>query len=209
VSDTIFHPIFDGSLLTRAVIKTLHDWFPTYIQEIEHQRGLTRGKIPPPRTYAERWRFDSYPDDQMPAVIVICPGMARPPLADGDGVYHGWWSVGIGIIAAANTEDNSERLAKIYGAAARGILTQKSYLDNSWEFSGCEVEDETYRDVPDMEQARTMRAAQIVCRVFVENMYNKYGGPQYPIPPDPDTQPGSEWPEVESAFTEVKRLEEV
>lgn len=190
-------------------MKTLRLWYPTYIQEIEHQRGWHRGDIPSPRTYTERWQFTSYPDDQIPLVVVVSPGMAEAPVRDGEGVYSGWWIIGVGIVAAAATEDNSERLAKVYGAAARGILTQKAYLDDSWEFSGCEVMDESYDEVPDMEQARTMRSVQIVCRMYVENMYNRYGGPQHPIPPDPDSQPGSQWPEVEEAFTEVIKVEEV
>lgn len=188
-------------------MKTLRAWFPTYLQEIEIQRGLVRGSTPVPRTFAERWEFTSYPDDQIPAVIVVCPGMVEPPVADGEGIYSGWWAVGVGIIAAANTEENSERIAKIYGAAARGIMTQKAWLDDTWEFSGCEVVNESYDDIPDLEQARTMRAVQIVSRVYVENMYTKYGGPQYPIPPDPDEQPGSQWPDVQEVFTEVEMKE--
>jgi len=206
--EDIFQPIFDGYLLTQAVTATLKAWYPTYIREIELQRGWPPGEIPPPRTYAERWKFDSYPDDQIPAVIVVCPGMAEPPTRDGDGVYSGWWMLGVGIIAAANTEDNSERLAKTYGAAARLILSQKQYLDNTWEFGAAEIADESYQDIPDMEQSRTMRAAQVIARVFVEGMWNKFGGPRYPVQPDPETQPGSQWPEVEEVFIDIERMEE-
>jgi hypothetical protein len=204
---SIFGPIFDGSVLTRAVLAHLKNWYPTYIHEIELQRGYTPLQIPPPRTYVERWRFDSYPDDQIPIVIAVCPGMATPPLASGDGTMGGWWSLGVGVIAAANTEDNSERLAKIYGAAARTILGQKSFITDDWEFNGVEIMDESYEDVPDFEQARTMRAAQIICRVRVENMMNVLAGPAYPDPPA-GTQPGSTWPDVETVYTDVERMEE-
>lgn len=203
MSDDIFGPIFDGSLLTRAALTTLKDWFPTYLREIEFQRGLELGKIPPPRTYVERWRFDSYPDDQIPIVVAVCPGMVSPPSVDGDGTMSGWWALGVGIIAAANTEDNSERLAKIYGAGARMILSQKSYLTDDWEFNGIDILDEDYRDVPDIEQARTMRSAQVVSRVQVLSIGNKYGGPAHPYEPDPIEQPGSQWPEVEEVFVDI------
>jgi hypothetical protein len=204
----IFGPIFDGSQLTRSVIETLKLWFPTYIREIELQRGYTPGEIQPPKTYAERWVFDSYPDDKIPAVVVVCPGMAEAPHSDGDGTVNGWWALGVGIIAAASTEDNSERLAKIYGAAARLILNQKGWLDEAAEYNGIEILDETFANIPDIEQARTMRSANVIARVQVLNMWNKYGGPAIPDPPDPINQPGSQWPEVEEVFTTIERIEE-
>jgi len=206
--DDIFGPIFDGSVLTRAALVTLRAWYPTYIREIEFQRGYPLGEIPPPRTFAERWRFDSFPDDQIPICVAVCPGMVEPPTRSGDGIFSGWWGLGVGIIAAANTSENSERLAKVYGAAGRLILSQKSYLDNSWEFNGCIVTDESYDDVPDIEQSRTMRSAFIIARVQVLNMWTEYGGPAYPTPPDPILQPGSQWPEVEQVFVDVERMEE-
>jgi len=204
----IFGPIFDGSLLTKAVLETLHDWFPTYIKEIELQRGWITGEIPPPRTYVERWRFDSFPDDQIPIVVAVCPGMADAPTKNGEGIFGGWWSLGVGIIAAANTEDNTERLAKVYGAAARTILSQKGFFNDTWEFADCEIIDESYEDVPDMEQSRTMRSAQIITRVRVEQLWTEYGGPAYPDAPDPDTQPGSQWPVANEVFVDIERLEE-
>lgn len=204
----IFGPIFDGSVLTRAVLNLLEMWYPTYIQELEVQRGYTRGKIPSPKTYTERYRFDSYPDDKIPIVVAVCPGMASPPEHDGEGIYGGWWGLGVGVIAAASTEDNSERLAKIYGAAARAILTQKPWISHDWEFSGVELVDESYDDIPDIEQSRTMRAVQIITRVRVENIVNVYAGPPEPFPPDPNTQPGSQWPEVEEVFTDVRMKED-
>jgi len=208
MSESIFGPIFDGSVLTRAVLNTLKAWYPTYIREIEIQRNYATGKIPSPRTYVERWKFDSYPDEQVPIVVAVCPGMAAPPTASGDGSVSGWWILGVGVIAAANTEENSERMAKIYGAAARVIMEQKSFLDDSWEFDGLNVMDESYVDIPDIEQSRTMRAAQVICQIHVANISNNLAGPAYPDPPDPDEQPGIGWPDVQTVFTDVQMKEE-
>jgi len=210
-TDDVYLSIFDGSLLTRAVMNTLRMWYPRYIREIEFQRGdLEIGRIPPPVTYAERWTFDSYPDDKMPAVIVVSPGMMDQPRRDGDGTVSGWWAIGVGVIAAAATEDNSERLAKIYGAAARSILSQKGWLDETWEFNGCEILAENYEDVPDIEQARTMRSAHIIGRVQVMNMWNTGGGPADPDDPsDPLAMPGSQWPLAnEVTIDAINRMEE-
>jgi len=204
----VYGPIFDGSLLTRAVVGTLRKWYQRYIREIEFQRpDCVVGEIPPPKTYAERWRFDSYPDDRIPAVIVVSPGMTEQPRRAGDGSVSGWWALGVGVIAAASTEDNSERLAKVYGAAARLILSQKGWLDETWEFNGCEILDETYGEVPDIEQSRTMRSAHIIARVQVMNMWNTNMGPP-DDPADPLSMPGSQWPEANEVFIDIERKEE-
>jgi len=210
-TDDVFLSIFDGSVLTRAVLNTLKLWYPRYLREIEYQRpDLVSGKIPVPKTYVERWTFDSYPDDKIPAVIVVSPGMADQPRRDGDGTVSGWWAIGVGVIAAASTEDNSERLAKIYGAAARSILSQKGWLDESWEFNGCEILSEMYDEVPDIEQARTMRSAHVIGRVQVMNMWNTGSGPRDPgDPSDPLAMPGSQWPEANEVFIDaINRIEE-
>jgi hypothetical protein len=204
--NSIFGPIFDGSVLTRSVLATLKAWFPVYIKEIEIQRGWTPGLIPPPRTYVERWRFDTYPDEQLPIVVVVSPGMADAPTATGDGIMSAWWMCGVGVIAAANTEDNSERLAKVYGAAARAIIEQKSYLDDTWEYSGTQVVTETYEDVPDIEQSRTMRSVHVICRIMVDNIMTKGAGPYNLDPPDPDTQPGDDWYEVLAVFVDINNI---
>jgi hypothetical protein len=132
--------------------------------------------------------------------------MSQQPDSYGDDVMSGWWALGIGVIAAANTEDNSERLAKVYGAAARTIIEQKSYLDDAWEYSGTQIVSETYTDIPDIEQSRTMRAAQVICQVRVENITMKGAGPYNLDPPDPDAQPGESWTDVLAVFVDINNI---
>jgi hypothetical protein len=113
---SIFEPIFDGHILAESVIATLKLWMPTYLQEIELQRGTERGAIPVPRVYTTRNEFTTFPEDIIPLVIVF--------------------------------------------------------------------------------------------RVGVEQVVSKWAGPPHPVPPDPVTQPGSEWPPVEETDVEVLRKEE-
>jgi hypothetical protein len=206
---SIFEPIFDGHILAESVIATLKLWMPTYLQEIELQRGTERGAIPVPRVYTTRNEFTTFPEDIIPLVIVISPGLEPGSLKhNGEGKYRAWWGIGVGVLAAANTEANSDRIAKIYGAAVRAILLQNQELDEQWEYSGVEPIDESYTDVPDPEQEKTMRSARLVFRVGVEQVVSKWAGPPHPVPPDPVTQPGSEWPPVEETDVEVLRKEE-
>jgi hypothetical protein len=203
--DTIFAPIFDGTVLTDAVKATLKKWMPTYLGEIEFQRHLAKGSIPTPKWYTERNEFTTFAEDQIPLVVVISPGVIEPPTHNGEGMYTGWWGLGVGVVAAANTETNSDRLAKIYGAAVRSILLQKPGLDASWDFNGIVYVDESYDDVPDPEQERTMRAARLVFRIAINNVVTKWAGPDEP---DPEDLPGSQWPTVETAEATVTREEE-
>lgn len=174
---------------------------PTYLAEIQRQRG-DANPYPAPRTYVERNIFASFPDEALPLIVVISAGVIDTPVREGDGTISAWWSLGVGIVAAANTEANSERMAKIYGAAVRAILVQKPGLDGAWEYSGIELFDENYEDVPDVEQERTMRSAQLVFQVLVTNITSKFAGPAYPVEPDPG-QPGSAWPTVKTADVTV------
>lgn len=206
---SIFEPIFDASILEYAVIATLRKWMPTYLREIELQRNLEPGRIAAPRTYGTRNEFTTFPDEAMPIVVVVSPGLTSEPRADGEGRYSGWWALGVGVVARADDEQHTNQLAKIYGAAVRTILIQKPTLDESWEFNGIQWVDEDFTDVPVSDIERTIRASRNVFQVGVANMATKFVGPAVPTEPDPDTQPGSEWPEVETADVTVNVVEEV
>jgi hypothetical protein len=208
VSESIFGPIFDGSILTDATIATLRKWMPTILRELQLTRGMDKA-IPLPRTYTSRNEFSNFADDQLPLVVVISPGLASEPRADGEGRYSGWWGLGVGVIASAAGEQNSDRMAKLYGAAVRKVLLNRQTLDDSWEFSGIEYVDEVYDDLPDPDQERSLRAARLVFRVEVQSISTRFAGPAFPTEPDPGTQPGSNWPTVDEADVTVNVVEEV
>lgn len=199
---TIFQPIFDASLLSKSVIVTLQKWFPTYLEELRIQRNETSA-LPEPRAYLTRNEFTSFPDESMPMVVAVSPGTVSEPMRDGDGRYSAWYGLGLGIVAAANTESNSDRVAKEYAAVARTILLQKQGLDGAWEYGGIEWADEGFDDLPDPAQERTMRASLLMFRVLVYNVSTKFAGPAHPVEPGPE-QPGSDWPTVESTEIEVE-----
>jgi hypothetical protein len=187
---------------------TLQKWMPTYIQELEHQRNLPRGRIPSPKVYTTRNNFSAMPDERMPLCVVVSPGLAHEPWKDGEGRHMGWYGLGVGIVARANSEEASNKMAKIYGAAIRAIMLQKQALDDSWAFVGTELIDESFTDIPTSERERSMRSVQVIFRVQVDELVTSFAGPQYPIAPDPDTQPGSVWPEFQTADVVVQMKEE-
>lgn len=196
----IFGEITVGTEIEVAVMDTLRIWMPTYLEEIELQKGRTRGEIPPPARYTTRNRFDSFPDDAMPLCVVVSPGLAEKPRKEGSGIYSAWWAVGVGFAAVARDADAAGFLSKVYGAASRAILLQHGSLGGSAE--GVEWEDESYDDLVDDEE-RTVRACYEMFRVFKYDIVTKGGGPSDPIAPDPVTQPGSTWPTAETVVIDA------
>lgn len=202
----IFETILGADQVEDAAKQTLIAWMPTYLREIELQRNLTEGRIPAPKTYTSRNRFTTFPDDRMPICVVVSPGIVDAPHKDGEGIHSAWWGLGVGIVARAATTDESNMLSKVYGSAARAILLQKQVGDLSDDVQWV---DESYDDIPDDDQSRTIRSAQVIFRVHVDGIVSDQGGPAYPIPPDPDNQPGSDWPEFQTVKIDSIEVEEV
>lgn len=177
---------------------TLKKWFATYLHELERQYDRTVGEIPTPRTYTRRNEFESFPDDQLPFCIVVSTGTVERPVRDGDGMYHGWWGLGVGVVAATSSEDTTNELVKIYAAAVRSILLQQEDLGDS-RISGIELEDERYDDnLALTDQRRSVGAARVVFRVFVDDVVSWSHGPSTPDPDD--WPPGTEWGTVEEVI---------
>jgi len=198
---SIFGQILPGTYLEEEIEQRLRAWMPTYLQELELQTNRPRGVLPPPRSYTTQASLETLGDDQLPCCVIVSPGLVEAPWHDGEGSYTALWQLGVGVIVSAKTEVNTKALSKLYGAAVRGCLLQKGaggYL------SGVQWMDESYDDL-DIDDERTLGVAIVEFSVQVESVVNRYGGPADPTPPDPETQPGSEWPIFESAHVEVRK----
>jgi hypothetical protein len=204
---SVFRPIFVGAILEQAVIDTIKKWAPTYLREIERILGRQMGDIPAPRSYTTRRRFEKFVEDQTPTIIVVSPGTADEPSMEGDGHYRAEWALGVGAVVSTSTQESTNLVAKIYGAAIRSLLIQHGSLGGV--ASGIRWMDESYDDLPSDDSDRTLGSAALYFRVEVDEVVNRYGGPDgtfFPAEPDPDLQPGSEWPPAETV--EVTLLKE-
>lgn len=204
----IFGPIFSSATLERAAIETIKAWMPTYVQELELQLPeYQRGTVPLPRSYASRTTFEEFPGEQLPLVVVVSPGVVGDPSPEGDGRYTAWWELGIVVVAEGRSEDDSNSLVKLYGAAIRAIMLQKSSLGNI--ASGVEWTDESYDNVVEAEEQRTLRGVSLTFIVQIDDVVTRSRGPAEPIPPEdaPTTLPGSQWPTAELVEVEVNKEE--
>lgn len=197
---SVFGPIFVGHELEKATLSTLAAWFPTYLREVELQLELEEGMIPSPRTYTTRNEFATFPEDQMPICVVISPGLAGEPHKEGNGTYSGWFSLGVGVLASAKTEEDTNFLSKVYGAVVRSIMLQKSNLGGIC--SGIEWADESYDDLPDIDQTRSIRAARWIGLAYIDNIVNSYAGPLDPPPGHPSS---GDWPIITSGSIIVNK----
>jgi hypothetical protein len=201
----VFGPIFVAAFLEQAVIDTLKIWLPLYIKEIELQLGRTPGELPPPKSYTTRRRFDKFPEDQLPTIIVVSPGLDDDPNEEGDGNYRAPWRMHVGAVVSTSDPAATNLVAKIMGAAIRGAMVQHKSLGGV--ASGLTWYDESYDDLPDDDVSRSLGATSLSFRIEVDDVVNWQRGPDGSYLPDPTatTPPGGIWPTADTVTVELEK----
>src|SRR4051812_42745433 len=114
-----FGRIISDDQVEDAVVDTLRKWTPTYLAEVERQRGLAPGyyQRPVDSSFLLHTDFDKWPEEMLPVVEVISPGVDDDPPRKGAGDYHAHFMIGvIGIVSGAGQLE-SRRFAHRLGAA--------------------------------------------------------------------------------------------
>jgi hypothetical protein len=172
-----------------AVITNLKDWSPAYIGEVSVQSGRVRcgdGALPPFRSFGTATSMSTFPEDQLPACVVVVPGLAETPLRQGDGTYLAEWSVGIGVVVSGKDRESTDDLVRLYSAAVRMAMIQKPSMGG---FAlGCRWIDENYDELA-YDDSRTIAAGIVSIGVKVDAVVNAFGGPKEP-PEDACVDPG-------------------
>jgi hypothetical protein len=201
---TIFGRIITGADLERWCLETLRKWSSTYIAELEDQHELARGALPRIRTWTTTPSFDNWPEDQLPAVMLVSVGLAEPPFKQGSGEYRARWQMGLACVTSAAKLEQAHELAMLYVAAHRAVLVQRPSLEG--RAAGVVWQDENYDDLP-LDDLRSLSAGQAVFTVEVHEVTQANAGPLTPSEPlTPDTDPHPEWPLAETVETEVEPL---
>jgi hypothetical protein len=156
--------IMTGRDVELAMLTFLRRWGGTYLAECERQRGYGPGALPRVRAYTTAADFEKWPEDQLPCLLLVSPGLAEAPLADGAGSYRVKFSVGLAVIVSAATMDETAALSKLYVAAMRAAILQHQSLEGF--ASGVEWLDETYDDLPSVD-TRSLGAGQCIFAVEV------------------------------------------
>lgn len=202
----------DSPLLTRGEVEKnmlahVQAWLIDYLRRVERLNQLDAGSLAEPRSWEVVNEYTRYPEEGMPFIAVLSPGIAPgfTPRREGDGYVTAWWMLAVGAIVATRDERSAKDLAGYYGAAIRGLVMEQPQL-GGWA-SGADWTDEKYDDFPRVTE-RTMAAVRLTFIVEVQGVMNLFGAPRTAsgelIPPyDPYTPP-TDFPTVNTYDIDVE-----
>jgi hypothetical protein len=206
-TETIFGRIVSANDVEQAVLATLKKWSSTYIAELERQHGYTAGELQRVRGWVLAPTFDKWPEDQLPGVLVVSPGLIPPPMRDGDGTYRATWSVDVGCCCSARDQQRSHELAQMFVAAHKAIVLQRPSLGGF--ATACKWMNESY-DALAYDDTRSLYAGYATFAIEVANVVTTLAGPTSTDDPlTPDTDPWADWPEVETVDVDVEHVDTI
>jgi len=200
---SIFGQIVTGLDVEQWCMEELATWSSTYLAEVERQSGLSGHDLARVKSWVTGPSLDKWPEDQLPAGLLISVGLAERPSMSGDGSYNARWQMGLAIIVSARTEAETHRLAMLYIAAHRTLLLQRPSLGE--RTLGVDWQDENYDQLP-YDDIRSLGAGMANFTVEVESVASWGMGPNTPdVPLSPDdTLP---WPPYQTVKTHSETVE--
>lgn len=141
-----------------AVIATLVPRLAAYMTQLGY---------PAPRSYTRATSFDKFPEDQLPCIIVSCPGLNDQPRRAGDRTYQADWFVGVGAMVEARTEDETRKAARVIGSLIRATILQQPSLGGF--ANGVTWLNETY-DQLELPKRRSLASAELEFAIRVEGV---------------------------------------
>lgn len=194
---SVFGRILSDDQVEDAVISILKKWVPTYMSEVERQVGLDEGYYQRPIHYTARSDFDKWPEEMLPTVIVISPGIDDDPEKEGRGIYRAKFEIGTVCVVSSTDALSTRRFSYRMGAAIRGAIIQHQSLDLALDGTvrGIDWIGERNNPVPQPEPSdRTIWANRQLFSVDVGDVLTRTAGPPAPAStplPDPTTP----WPD--------------
>lgn len=189
-------PIFGAFIaswqLEQAVIAHLRAWMPDYLPYVYRQAKEILDKpalpaFPLPKSYTVVPREpDKWKEDQLPAILVVSPGLTDRPTQDGADNYRATFDLGIAAIVSTGSEETSKLFADLYFAAASMICLDKPSLGSFAEGTTMESAE---NDWLTGERNRTLASTFGNFNVAVAGFREITGGPPDHLE-DPSTDPG-------------------
>jgi hypothetical protein len=195
---SIFGDLFGGDQIDAALEDLLATWMPTYLKEVVRQRGGLGGlTLAPPGSIRAVAEFDRWPEQQLPAIVIVNPGTGDPPINRG-GAFDAKWPIEICISVSAASETETRRNSQLYIAAARGCIMQRRSLGAGMK--GVDWSGESYTLV-ESDKRRSLAGAKASFVIEREDVLTVGAGP---IDPELDPQPEG-WPVVTDVEAEVEK----
>jgi hypothetical protein len=200
----IFGPFVSATTIEDVAAAQLRKWLPTYLAWAAAKTSRPAGSLPMPSLTPPRGTVHEWPEDVPPVITLVSPGTQGRPASDGRGMYRAVWNLGIICWVEGVDEAETDKLAKVYGAAILGLMLQQP-LDSpveAIEWTG------VASDLVPREKRRSLGAAQLAFEVYVEDVVSRGAGPQTlptdnpPVEP-PDPGPPADVPLVEDVDIDV------
>lgn len=204
---TIFGHIASDDEVEDATVAILRKWLPTWMSEVERQRGLQAGFYARPvdSSYFVRSDFDKFPEDMLPAVIITSGGIEDDPPKEGRGQYRGGFQIGVTCVVSSIDQLSARRYAYRMGAAVRGVLIQRQSMDGALggRLRGTDWIGGRNNEL-DSGDDRTIWAARQLFVVEVGDVLTRGGGPIAPEPLPVHTDPWPDAKTIDSVVTTLK-----
>lgn len=186
-----FGPLLISTDIDDAAIATLQAWLPTYLGQIERERGL---RVPRPRAASYFTALEEEPgemlDRALPAIVVTTARTDSEPSIAGDGTYLADWRLTVSAIVRGPTADLTKRIASRLEGSIRRLLVS----DNGHTLGGAvhalKWMSAFVGPVPNRQQkARYLAAGIGQYRVWTQDTVKEALGPTVPDEPTYDGLP--------------------
>jgi hypothetical protein len=187
----IFGPLIDGGEVEDRVIAHLRGWEPTHRAEIERRRaddhGWDNGLAPIKDYRVTHAADDKWPEDQLPMILALCPGLAGQPSVDGSGKVTVPYTVGIIAIASGIDRADAKAIARAHLAVATLSILQHRSIGGLAE-SVKWVDGRNQEVTRGVDLDRNLFSASAIFQVSVPEAIDMSAGVAQPLS-DPDTEP--------------------
>jgi hypothetical protein len=180
-----FGNVITGDDVLTAVQSTIDNWIGTYLalmaRHVEQDPTTEGGVLPSFKSYPASLDISRFPEDQLPACIIVVPSITDAPEKKGNGSYIANFQVGIGVAVSAPTRARTLKLAQLYAAAVRLLIIQKRSL-GGFAMGVTWTREEYTGNILRSDDMRTMAIGVLEFTVQVDNVANNSQGPEVPIP---------------------------
>lgn len=205
---SIFGRILTDDQVEDAVVNHLFNWTSTFLTEIERQLGLTPPyyQRPAKSSYTVRADFDKWPEEMLPLVVVVAPGIDDDPIKEGKGQYRAKFNIGVTSVVSSISQVETRRYAYRMGGAIRAAMVKKQSLDHALNDSVRGVDWIGERN-SEIEQSadRSVWANRQLFVIEVSDVLTRTGSPAVPEI-DPTAAPPPDPPSVLTATETIVRM---
>lgn len=192
------------------IIELAQRWYPHYLRKAAEDAGYEEDYFPVIKSYVQANDFEGYwPEDDLPALLVMWAGMAEPPSRRGDGKWDVKWLYGCAIVVSTDTRLNTRVAQSVHIAAFTDMMLKHRSLEKPEEITGVDwVDGRPAPMPPDPQNAdRMMGAAQMFFSVGVPGVVRERELiPATDPPEDPDEEPTA-WPVATTASATISKKE--